>query len=91
MHPRGLISLCSNANYYVQPWPVGDSKDVLTHKIFQLEQLLNWNGACGHRDTRNMTRLSRATQIRVRGADSFGSGNAVSITLQTRTGRHSHS
>ncbi|XP_036780506.1 disintegrin and metalloproteinase domain-containing protein 33 isoform X4 [Manis pentadactyla] len=61
---RGLISLCSNANYYVQPWPVGDSKDALTHKIFQLEQLLNWKGACGHRDSRNMTRLSRATQIR---------------------------
>ncbi|KAK2505524.1 hypothetical protein MC885_019761 [Smutsia gigantea] len=61
---RGLISLCSNTNYYVQPWPVGDSEDVLTHKIFQLEQLLNWKGACGHRDSRDMTCLSRATQIR---------------------------
>uniref|UniRef100_A0A8C6APY7 ADAM metallopeptidase domain 33 n=1 Tax=Monodon monoceros TaxID=40151 RepID=A0A8C6APY7_MONMO len=72
---RGLITLSSNASYYVHPWPAGDSKDFLTHKIFRTEQLLSWKGACGYRDPgdkRDMARLSCATQIRER-RESLGS------------------
>ncbi|XP_016067429.1 PREDICTED: disintegrin and metalloproteinase domain-containing protein 33 [Miniopterus natalensis] len=64
---RGLIMLSSNASYYVHPWPSGDAEDVSTHRIFRTEKLLNWKGACGHKDpgdTGNMTSLSHATQIR---------------------------
>ncbi|EPQ12995.1 Disintegrin and metalloproteinase domain-containing protein 33 [Myotis brandtii] len=49
------------------------------NQIFWTEQLLSWKGACGHKDPedkRNMTSLSPATQIRVRGTDRGGSGNA---------------
>uniref|UniRef100_A0A9L0K0Y3 ADAM metallopeptidase domain 33 n=1 Tax=Equus asinus TaxID=9793 RepID=A0A9L0K0Y3_EQUAS len=66
---RGLISLSSNSSYYVHPGPAGDSKDFSTHKIFQMEQLLSWKGACGHRDPEDkggMASLSHATQIRER-------------------------
>uniref|UniRef100_A0A8C6DCM2 ADAM metallopeptidase domain 33 n=1 Tax=Moschus moschiferus TaxID=68415 RepID=A0A8C6DCM2_MOSMO len=66
---RGLITLSSNASYYVHPWPAGDSKDFLTHRIFRVEQLFSGKGACGHReprDKRDMTSLSCATQIRER-------------------------
>ncbi|XP_044783826.1 disintegrin and metalloproteinase domain-containing protein 33 isoform X8 [Bubalus bubalis] len=66
---RGLITLSSNASYYVHPSPAGDSKDFLTHRIFRVEQLFRGKGTCGHRDPkdkRNMTSLSCATQIRER-------------------------
>ncbi|XP_017912895.1 PREDICTED: disintegrin and metalloproteinase domain-containing protein 33 isoform X5 [Capra hircus] len=66
---RGLITLSSNASYYVHPWPAGDSKDFLTHRIFRVEQLFSGKGTCGHRDPgdkRDMTSLSCATQIRER-------------------------
>ncbi|XP_045689262.1 disintegrin and metalloproteinase domain-containing protein 33 isoform X2 [Phyllostomus hastatus] len=66
---RGLITLSSNASYYVHPWPAGDAEDASTHRIFWTEQLLSWKGACGHRDPRgkgNMINLFRATQIRDR-------------------------
>nr|XP_023481958.1 disintegrin and metalloproteinase domain-containing protein 33 isoform X8 [Equus caballus] len=66
---QGLISLSSNSSYYVHPGPAGDSKDFSTHKIFQMEQLLSWKGACGHRDPEDkggMASLSHATQIRER-------------------------
>uniref|UniRef100_A0A2K5HJC1 ADAM metallopeptidase domain 33 n=1 Tax=Colobus angolensis palliatus TaxID=336983 RepID=A0A2K5HJC1_COLAP len=46
----GLITLSSNASYYLRPWPPRGSKDFSTHKIFRMEQLLTWKGACGHRD-----------------------------------------
>uniref|UniRef100_A0A8C9IA99 ADAM metallopeptidase domain 33 n=1 Tax=Piliocolobus tephrosceles TaxID=591936 RepID=A0A8C9IA99_9PRIM len=46
----GLITLSSNASYYLRPWPPPGSKDFSTHKIFRMEQLLTWKGACGHRD-----------------------------------------
>lgn len=77
MHPRGLITLSSNASYYVHPWPAGDSKDLLTHRIFRVEQMFSTKGACGHgdpRDKRDMTSLSCATQIRVRGMGRGGNG-----------------
>ncbi|KAF6087271.1 ADAM metallopeptidase domain 33 [Phyllostomus discolor] len=66
---RGLITLSSNASYYVHPWPAGDVEDASTHRIFRTEQLLSWKGACGHRDPGgkgNMINLFRATQIRDR-------------------------
>ncbi|XP_024415308.2 disintegrin and metalloproteinase domain-containing protein 33 isoform X7 [Desmodus rotundus] len=66
---RGLITLSSNASYYVHPWPAGRAEDIATHRIFWTEQLLSWKGACGHRDPGgkgNMTSLFRATQIRDR-------------------------
>nr|XP_037846772.1 disintegrin and metalloproteinase domain-containing protein 33 isoform X9 [Chlorocebus sabaeus]XP_037846773.1 disintegrin and metalloproteinase domain-containing protein 33 isoform X9 [Chlorocebus sabaeus] len=46
----GLITLSGNASYYLRPWPPRGSKDFSTHKIFRMEQLLTWKGACGHRD-----------------------------------------
>uniref|UniRef100_A0A2K5MYY2 ADAM metallopeptidase domain 33 n=1 Tax=Cercocebus atys TaxID=9531 RepID=A0A2K5MYY2_CERAT len=46
----GLITLSSNASYYLRPWPPRGSKDFSTHKIFRMEQLFTWKGACGHRD-----------------------------------------
>uniref|UniRef100_A0A2K6TCI2 ADAM metallopeptidase domain 33 n=1 Tax=Saimiri boliviensis boliviensis TaxID=39432 RepID=A0A2K6TCI2_SAIBB len=46
----GLITLSSNASYYLHPWPPQSSKDFSTHRIFRMEQLLTWKGACGHRD-----------------------------------------
>ncbi|XP_027622270.1 disintegrin and metalloproteinase domain-containing protein 33 [Tupaia chinensis] len=46
----GLIMLSSNASYYLRPWPPGHSEDFSTHRIFRMEQLLTWRGACGHRD-----------------------------------------
>ncbi|XP_036178974.1 disintegrin and metalloproteinase domain-containing protein 33 isoform X13 [Myotis myotis] len=64
---RGLITLSSNASYYVHPWPAGDAHGASTHRIFWTEQLLSWKGACGHKDPedkRNMTSLSPATKIR---------------------------
>ncbi|XP_036907635.1 disintegrin and metalloproteinase domain-containing protein 33 isoform X2 [Sturnira hondurensis] len=60
---RGLISLSSNASYYVHPWPSGGAEDTPTHRIFWTDQLLSWKGACGHRDPIN---IFRATQIRDR-------------------------
>uniref|UniRef100_A0A2K5Q437 ADAM metallopeptidase domain 33 n=1 Tax=Cebus imitator TaxID=2715852 RepID=A0A2K5Q437_CEBIM len=47
---RGLITLSSNASYYLHPWPPQSSKDFSTHRIFRMEQLLTWKGTCGHRD-----------------------------------------
>ncbi|XP_050662823.1 disintegrin and metalloproteinase domain-containing protein 33 isoform X7 [Macaca thibetana thibetana] len=47
---HGLITLSSNASYYLRPWPPRGSKDFSTHKIFRMEQLFTWKGACGHRD-----------------------------------------
>ncbi|XP_004772916.1 disintegrin and metalloproteinase domain-containing protein 33 isoform X3 [Mustela putorius furo] len=64
---RGLITLDRNASYYVHPWSARDSEAFVTHKMFQIGQLLGWKGACGHRDARNkgdMASLSRATQER---------------------------
>uniref|UniRef100_A0A8C3WQK2 ADAM metallopeptidase domain 33 n=1 Tax=Catagonus wagneri TaxID=51154 RepID=A0A8C3WQK2_9CETA len=61
---RGLIALSSNASYYMHPWAAGDSKAFWTHKIFWMEQLLSWKGACG--DKSDMASLSQATQIRER-------------------------
>ncbi|XP_070277427.1 disintegrin and metalloproteinase domain-containing protein 33 [Myotis yumanensis] len=64
---RGLITLSSNASYYVHPWPAGVVQGASTHRIFWTEQLPSWKGACGHKDPedkRNMTSLSPATQIR---------------------------
>ncbi|XP_015415705.1 PREDICTED: disintegrin and metalloproteinase domain-containing protein 33 [Myotis davidii] len=64
---RGLITLSSNASYYVHPWPAGDAQGAATHRIFWTEQLLSWKGACGHKDPedkKNMTSLSPATKIR---------------------------
>ncbi|XP_070935707.1 disintegrin and metalloproteinase domain-containing protein 33 isoform X7 [Macaca nemestrina] len=46
----GLITLSSNASYYLRPWPPRGSKDFSTHKIFRMKQLFTWKGACGHRD-----------------------------------------
>ncbi|XP_070237391.1 disintegrin and metalloproteinase domain-containing protein 33 isoform X1 [Bos mutus] len=66
---RGLITLSSNASYYVHPSPAGDSKDFLTHRIFRVEQLFRGKGTCGHRDPkdkRDTISLSCATQIRER-------------------------
>ncbi|XP_047627469.1 disintegrin and metalloproteinase domain-containing protein 33 isoform X3 [Phacochoerus africanus] len=66
---RGLIILSSNASYYMHPWSAEDSKDFWTHKIFWMERLLSWKGACGHRDPgdkRDMASLSQATRIRER-------------------------
>ncbi|XP_073648843.1 disintegrin and metalloproteinase domain-containing protein 33 isoform X8 [Tursiops truncatus] len=80
---RGLITLSSNASYYVHPWPAGDSKDFLTHKIFRTEQLLSWKGACGYRDPgdkRDMARLSCATQIRER-RESLGSPRYLELYI----------
>ncbi|XP_008064756.2 disintegrin and metalloproteinase domain-containing protein 33, partial [Carlito syrichta] len=65
----GLIVLSSNASYYLQPVPPGDSKDFSTHKIFRKEQLLTWKGACGYRDSKDkgaLASLPRAPQNRVR-------------------------
>uniref|UniRef100_A0A8C7BMU9 ADAM metallopeptidase domain 33 n=1 Tax=Neovison vison TaxID=452646 RepID=A0A8C7BMU9_NEOVI len=59
---RGLITLDRNASYYVHPWSARDSEAFVTHKMFQIGQLLGWKGACGHRDARNkgdMASLSR--------------------------------
>uniref|UniRef100_G1PAL9 ADAM metallopeptidase domain 33 n=1 Tax=Myotis lucifugus TaxID=59463 RepID=G1PAL9_MYOLU len=64
---RGLITLSSNASYYVHPWPAGDAQGASTHRIFWTEQLLSWKGARGHKDPedkRKMNSLSPATQIR---------------------------
>ncbi|XP_004772924.1 disintegrin and metalloproteinase domain-containing protein 33 isoform X10 [Mustela putorius furo] len=66
---RGLITLDRNASYYVHPWSARDSEAFVTHKMFQIGQLLGWKGACGHRDARNkgdMASLSRATQVKER-------------------------
>ncbi|XP_055228455.2 disintegrin and metalloproteinase domain-containing protein 33 isoform X9 [Gorilla gorilla gorilla] len=65
----GLITLSRNASYYLRPWPPRGSKDFSTHKIFRMEQLLTWKGACGHRDPGNkagMTSLPGGPQIRDR-------------------------
>ncbi|KAB0384010.1 hypothetical protein FD755_005927, partial [Muntiacus reevesi] len=80
---RGLITLSSNASYYVHPWPAGDSKDFLTHRIFRVEQLFIGKGACGHgdpRDKRDMTSLSCATQIRER-RESFQSPRYLELYI----------
>ncbi|XP_034861843.1 disintegrin and metalloproteinase domain-containing protein 33 isoform X2 [Mirounga leonina] len=64
---RGLITLDRNASYYVHPLRAGDSEDFITHKMFQIGQLLGWKGTCSHRDARSkgdMANLSRATQIK---------------------------
>ncbi|XP_047601209.1 disintegrin and metalloproteinase domain-containing protein 33 isoform X8 [Lutra lutra] len=66
---RGLITLDRNASYYVHPWSARNSETFVTHKMFQIGQLLGWKGACGHRDARNkgdMASLSRATQVKER-------------------------
>ncbi|XP_074173753.1 disintegrin and metalloproteinase domain-containing protein 33 isoform X2 [Rhinolophus sinicus] len=66
---RGLITLNSNASYYVHPWPAEDAENVSTHKIFRTEQLLSWKGSCGHSDSGDkgdMASFSHATQIRER-------------------------
>ncbi|PNI62428.1 ADAM33 isoform 8 [Pan troglodytes] len=63
----GLITLSRNASYYLRPWPPRGSKDFSTHKIFRMEQLLTWKGACGHRDPGNkagMTSLPGGPQSR---------------------------
>nr|XP_055121975.1 disintegrin and metalloproteinase domain-containing protein 33 isoform X3 [Symphalangus syndactylus] len=65
----GLITLSSNASYYLRPWPPQGSKDFSTHKIFRMQQLLTWKGACGHRDPGDkagMTSLPGAPQSRDR-------------------------
>nr|XP_055228456.1 disintegrin and metalloproteinase domain-containing protein 33 isoform X5 [Gorilla gorilla gorilla] len=65
----GLITLSRNASYYLRPWPPRGSKDFSTHKIFRMEQLLTWKGACGHRDPGNkagMTSLPGGPQSRDR-------------------------
>uniref|UniRef100_A0A2K5Y7A2 ADAM metallopeptidase domain 33 n=1 Tax=Mandrillus leucophaeus TaxID=9568 RepID=A0A2K5Y7A2_MANLE len=65
----GLITLSSNASYYLRPWPPRGSKDFSTHKIFRMEQLFTWKGACGHRDPGDkagMTSLPGAPQSRDR-------------------------
>uniref|UniRef100_A0A2K5CWH3 ADAM metallopeptidase domain 33 n=1 Tax=Aotus nancymaae TaxID=37293 RepID=A0A2K5CWH3_AOTNA len=65
----GLITLSSNASYYLHPWPPQSSKDFSTHRIFRMEQLLTWKGACGHRDPRDkagMASLPGAPQSRDR-------------------------
>ncbi|PNJ14020.1 ADAM33 isoform 2 [Pongo abelii] len=65
----GLVTLSRNASYYLRPWPRRGSKDFSTHKIFRMEQLLTWKGACGHRDPGDkagMTSLSGAPQSRDR-------------------------
>uniref|UniRef100_A0A8C0WCT0 Disintegrin and metalloproteinase domain-containing protein 33 n=1 Tax=Castor canadensis TaxID=51338 RepID=A0A8C0WCT0_CASCN len=49
----GLITLSSNASYYLHPWAPGDSKDFSTHKIFRMEQLFTWRQAFGYRDPRD--------------------------------------
>uniref|UniRef100_A0A452SRM1 ADAM metallopeptidase domain 33 n=1 Tax=Ursus americanus TaxID=9643 RepID=A0A452SRM1_URSAM len=88
---RGLITLGRNASYYVHPRSAGDSEDFITHRMFWIGQLLSWKRACGHRDARNkgdMASLSRATQIKVRGTDRSGTGNAVSIVLQITRNRN---
>ncbi|KAF5924891.1 hypothetical protein HPG69_008565 [Diceros bicornis minor] len=88
---QGLITLSSNSSYYVHPWPAGGSKDFSTHKIFRTEQLLSWKGACGHRDPGDkgdMASLSHTTQIRVRGRDRGGRGNALPVALQIRRDRN---
>ncbi|XP_068381112.1 disintegrin and metalloproteinase domain-containing protein 33 isoform X7 [Eschrichtius robustus] len=80
---RGLITLSSNTSYYVHPWPAGDSKDFLTHKIFRTEQLLSWKGACGYRDPgdkRDMASLSCDTQIRER-RESLGSPRYLELYI----------
>eukprot|EP00070_Physeter_catodon_P008087 XP_007117465.1 disintegrin and metalloproteinase domain-containing protein 33 isoform X1 [Physeter catodon] len=80
---RGLITLSRNTSYYVHPWPAGDSKDFLTHKIFRTEQLLSWKGACGYRDPghkRDMASLSCATQIRER-RESLGSPRYLELYI----------
>ncbi|KAB0391085.1 hypothetical protein E2I00_008965, partial [Balaenoptera physalus] len=80
---RGLITLSSNTSYYVHPWPAGDSKDFLTHKIFRTEQLLSWKGACGYRDPgdkRDMASLSCDTQIRER-RESLGSPRYLELYM----------
>ncbi|XP_054111161.1 disintegrin and metalloproteinase domain-containing protein 33 isoform X7 [Callithrix jacchus] len=66
---RGLITLSSNASYYLHPWPPQSSKDFSTHRIFWMEQLLTWKGACGHRDPTDkagMASLPGAPQSRDR-------------------------
>ncbi|KAM9059216.1 disintegrin and metalloproteinase domain-containing protein 33 isoform 1-T1 [Megaptera novaeangliae] len=80
---RGLITLSSNTSYYVHPWPAGDSKDFLTHKIFRTEQLLSWKRACGYRDPgdkRDMASLSCDTQIRER-RESLGSPRYLELYM----------
>ncbi|XP_054323929.1 disintegrin and metalloproteinase domain-containing protein 33 isoform X9 [Pongo pygmaeus] len=65
----GLVTLSRNASYYLRPRPRRGSKDFSTHKIFRMEQLLTWKGACGHRDPGDkagMTSLSGAPQSRDR-------------------------
>uniref|UniRef100_A0A096NVB2 ADAM metallopeptidase domain 33 n=1 Tax=Papio anubis TaxID=9555 RepID=A0A096NVB2_PAPAN len=65
----GLITLSSNASYYLRPWPPRGSKDFSTHKIFRMEQLFTWKGACGHRDPgdkADMASLPGAPQSRDR-------------------------
>ncbi|XP_029774695.1 disintegrin and metalloproteinase domain-containing protein 33 isoform X2 [Suricata suricatta] len=66
---RGLITLGSNASFYVHPASAGDSEDFITHRMFRTSQLLSWKGACGHREAGNkgdVASLSRATQIKER-------------------------
>uniref|UniRef100_A0A8C6AEN5 ADAM metallopeptidase domain 33 n=1 Tax=Marmota marmota marmota TaxID=9994 RepID=A0A8C6AEN5_MARMA len=66
---RGLIRLSSNASYYLHPWPSEDSEDLSTHKIFRMDQLLTWKGACGYRDLKDkpeMASLLPALQSRER-------------------------
>ncbi|XP_045151477.1 disintegrin and metalloproteinase domain-containing protein 33 [Echinops telfairi] len=63
----GLITLNSNASYYLRAWPPARSKDPWTHKIFRMEQLLRWKGVCGHKtssDRRDSTGLPRGPQSR---------------------------
>lgn len=75
----------------MHPRSAGDSEDFITHRMFWIGQLLSWKRACGHRDARNkgdMASLSRATQIKVRGTDRSGTGNAVSIVLQITRNRN---
>ncbi|KAB1262879.1 Disintegrin and metalloproteinase domain-containing protein 33 [Camelus dromedarius] len=85
---RGMIMLSSNASYYVHPWPAGDSEDFLTHKIFRMEQLLSWKGSCSHKDPGDkgdMARLSRATQIRVRGMGRGLKPSSLPLRVTTAT------
>ncbi|KAB1262877.1 Disintegrin and metalloproteinase domain-containing protein 33 [Camelus dromedarius] len=85
---QGMIMLSSNASYYVHPWPAGDSEDFLTHKIFRMEQLLSWKGSCSHKDPGDkgdMARLSRATQIRVRGMGRGLKPSSLPLRVTTAT------
>lgn len=72
LHPSGLIVLNCNTTYYLRPRAPGDPKEASTHTVFRIQQLLTWEGACGHRDPREkagMTSRPTVSQNRVRAVD----------------------